>query len=211
MAHMEEEGAPRQVLDLETTVRLVEEAQGGNRKSEERLFALYAPRIRRIAALRIGCSLRDFSRFDDIVQETLLKAFRNLDRFEIRSPGSFRNWISRIVENAIRDHLRRTEVEKRHVRPLPDEDGETLAESMAGSGIMTPGEILRQREFGQRVQDALLEVNRTHPRYGRVLDLLIYCEMTPEEIAGELGLPAETARTAIHRARKMLRGLLGEI
>jgi RNA polymerase sigma-70 factor (ECF subfamily) len=210
MASMESADPPRQVLDFETTVHLVEEAQRGSREAAEELFARYAPRVREIAAKRLGCPLRDFSRFDDIVQETLLKAFRGLPLFEIRSPGSFQNWITRIVVNAIRDHLRRIEVEKQHNRPLSDEDAESFAKSLIKSGVLTASEILRKKEFWERVKNALLEVNRTNPRYGRVLDLLINRQMEPQEIARELGLPDAKARIAIHRARKMLKGLLGE-
>lgn len=55
--------------------------------------------------LRICCLyLRDWSAAEDVVQETFLKAFRNLDSF--RGESSEKTWLIRIALNACRDYRR---------------------------------------------------------------------------------------------------------
>jgi hypothetical protein len=75
-------------LDIETTLRLVRGAKSGDRKSLEDLFARYLPKVRRIVALRLGCTLRDFAAYEDMVQEGLLRAFEKLEQFQELSEGA---------------------------------------------------------------------------------------------------------------------------
>src|ERR1700704_1747132 len=48
---------------------------------------------------------RDFQKVEDLAQETFLKAWRFLDRFDGRAP--FNHWLSRIALRVALDHLRR--------------------------------------------------------------------------------------------------------
>src|ERR1700691_996075 len=48
---------------------------------------------------------RDFQKVEDLAQETFLKAWRFLDRFDGRAP--FHHWLSRIALRVALDHLRR--------------------------------------------------------------------------------------------------------
>jgi hypothetical protein len=64
-------------------------AKSGDRKSLEDLFARYLPKVRRIVALRLGCTLRDFAAYEDMVQEGLLRAFEKLEQFQELSEGGF--------------------------------------------------------------------------------------------------------------------------
>lgn len=47
-------------------------AQDGDRAALETLFTRYLPRVRRIVAARMGCTLAGFAVEDDVVQESLL-------------------------------------------------------------------------------------------------------------------------------------------
>jgi RNA polymerase sigma-70 factor (ECF subfamily) len=60
---------------------------------------------------------RDHHRLEDLSQETFIKAWRSLDRFDGRAP--FQHWLSKIAVNVALDHLRR---ERRHRNEvgLPD-------------------------------------------------------------------------------------------
>ncbi len=55
---------------------------------------------------------------EDIVQETLLRAWRGLSRFDRR--GSVHTWLYRIATNACLDELRRRPRRAEPVRPFPD-------------------------------------------------------------------------------------------
>src|SRR5262245_38872233 len=59
--------APMPQVDLETTLRLVRGAQAGDRVALEALFERYLPRVQRIVSLRLGCPLKDFAGYEDLV------------------------------------------------------------------------------------------------------------------------------------------------
>ena len=65
---------------FDTTVHLVQAAQGGDRQALEDLFTRYLPRVRQIVSLRMGRRLTKFVEFEDVTQESLLKIFNGLHR-----------------------------------------------------------------------------------------------------------------------------------
>src|SRR6266567_765676 len=94
---------------------LLARAQAG----DERAFrALVEPHRR---ALQVHCYRMLGSPHDaeDIVQETLLRAWRALDRFEPRA--SLRTWLYRIATNACLDEIERRGNRPEPVEPFPDE------------------------------------------------------------------------------------------
>jgi DNA-directed RNA polymerase specialized sigma24 family protein len=52
-------------------------------------------------------SARDLRDTDDLVQDTLLRAFKRLETFENRGEGAFLAYLRQSLLNAIRDDLRR--------------------------------------------------------------------------------------------------------
>ena len=108
----------------ETTAVLIARARAGDTPASERLFARCLPVLRRWAHHRLPARLRDTGDTDDLVQETLLRAFRNLDTFEHRGEGAFLAYLRSILLNAVRDGMRRAE--HRHAALPLDE---TLADA----------------------------------------------------------------------------------
>ena len=101
------------VVGFEQTVNLVRRAQTGDARASAALFERYLPIVGQIVALRVGKPMRDFGEDEDIVQQSLLNALRQLGGLEFHSEGAFRNWMVQLVENTIRDHLRRQNAQKR--------------------------------------------------------------------------------------------------
>jgi|RhiMethySRZTD1v2_1073278.scaffolds.fasta_scaffold55892_2 RNA polymerase sigma factor (sigma-70 family) len=197
-------------LDIETTLRLVRGAKSGDRKSLEDLFARYLPKVRRIVALRLGCTLRDFAAYEDMVQEGLLRAFEKLEQFQELSEGGFYNWISTCVASAMNLRFRKQDAAKRgggREKPFADYGEDGLADSiLAGTG---PGPRTRasQQELQEKLEAALLSL-KTHHR--EVIILRHLCGMQSDEIACTLGFAsAATARKVIERAVAELRRKLG--
>ena len=190
---------------FDDTVRLVQASQGGDEAALERLFARYLPRVRQIVALRMGRKLCEIQDCDDLVQESLLVALRNLGSFEIRSEGSFRHWISRLVENRIRDAARRTGALKRGAgkeRTFAAYDSSVLSDSVLAGRDPTPSQVLQGRELEERLENALLQLDERHRR---VIELRRLCELEYQEIAEELGLSgASSARSLFARAMNAL-------
>jgi RNA polymerase sigma-70 factor (ECF subfamily) len=193
-------------LVYEETLVLVGAAQKGDRNALESLFERYLPRVRRTAALRTGWRLNQFVEFDDIAQDTLIKVFQGLDRFEQKFEGSFRNWLANCVQCEIADQARRAVAKKRgggKVRRFGDCASETLVSSIFAGDEKSPSEVVQVRELGEQLESVLLDM----PKHSREVIILRYlCELTYEEIAAEMGLGQEaTARKACSRALQKLK------
>ena len=201
---------PSEDFSLENTMQLVREAQGGDREAMENLFTRFAPRVRRIVAMRMGKSIRDFALHDDIAQEALLKAFQGLERFEERSVGTFRNWLSRCVETAIVDHFRHKNAQKRGAgkeRRFSDAGDESLSTSIFMGDDPTPSAVARGHELEEKIEAALLRMDE---RYREVIVLNRLCGMSHAEIAETLGMGQEgTARQVCFRAMHKLKEMIG--
>ncbi|MDA8017410.1 MAG: sigma-70 family RNA polymerase sigma factor [Thermoanaerobaculia bacterium] len=94
--------------DLQSTAVLIEQARSGEDEARDQLMARYVPILHRWARGRLPAYARDLSETADLVQITLLRALRNLDRFESRGEGAFLGYLRQILLNAIRDEKRRT-------------------------------------------------------------------------------------------------------
>jgi RNA polymerase sigma-70 factor (ECF subfamily) len=190
-------------IDLETTLRLARSAKTGNRAAMNDLFARYLPRVRQIAALRLGRRVRDFAEIEDIVQDAFVKALRGFERFEPVSVGAFRNWLVTCVVSAIVDRERARRALKRdwkRERSLANLEYEPL------SSALFPSKIAADRELEEKLEAAILELS---PRYREAVILRYLCEMTPAEVATVMGFAdVQNARNAYHRALKKLRSLL---
>jgi RNA polymerase sigma-70 factor, ECF subfamily len=136
----------------------------------------------------------DSAEAEDLVQETFAKALRGFASFQAGT--NFRAWMFRILRNSFlssRTGLKQTVV-------LNEED-ETLPTAASSS----PESLLILEANRELVQQALAEL----PVPFR--EILLLCEveeMSYQEIAETLAIPAGTVMSRLYRARKALRGLL---
>jgi len=91
----------------ESSLALLERARAGDRHALETLLSRYRPRLSRWAHRRLPIWARDLSDTDDLVQDTLVKAIRNLDAFASEHQQGFQNYLRLAMINAVRDHVRR--------------------------------------------------------------------------------------------------------
>jgi RNA polymerase sigma-70 factor (ECF subfamily) len=130
---------------------------------------------------------------EDLVQETLFRAFRGLDRW--RAEASFRSWLFTIAGNLTRDAFRRRK--GREVIPLEDRDLPDRAD---------PAAELAAGELEERLRAELARL----PRLQREVFVLRAQEGTSyEEIASALGTTPGAARVHYHHAVKRLKELVG--
>jgi RNA polymerase sigma-70 factor (ECF subfamily) len=138
---------------------------------------------------------QDTAEAEDLVQETFAKALRGFSSFQAGT--NFRAWMYRILRNSFlssRTGLKTTVV-------FDEEDQET-APSTEGT---TPESLLIAQATRETVQRAMEEL----PVHFR--EILLLCEveeMSYQEIAETLAIPAGTVMSRLFRARKALRGLL---
>ena len=130
---------------------------------------------------------------EDLVQETMLRAFRRIETF--RGKSSFRTWLMTIGSNLLKDSWRR-----RQRRPvLPLDDREIIDESSDPAGEAMAEDLATR--LGACLQ--------TLPRLQRDVFLLRAQQgLEYAEIANALGSTAGAARVHYHHAIKRLKKLL---
>lgn len=187
---------------------LVARAKTGEFASFEELVGRHEERVYRLA-MRL---VRNETDAQEVVQETLLSAWRNLPRFEGKS--QFGSWVYRIAANAALMLLRSR---RRHPQVSFDEVGEQALEeappeqaSGFGAGVdwsRRPDEQLQSSELRRHIQaavDALPDSTRT------VFLLRDVDGLSTEETAEALDITVPTVKTRLHRARLALRRTISE-
>ncbi len=161
------------------------------RDAMQHLDALYS------TGLRLTRSPSDA---EDLVQETLLKAFRFYDRFE---PGTnMKAWLIRIETNTFINRYRR-KVRERDVfdGPAAQPVGAGVMSRAAMRGLTDPIGDADRRLLAGEIQAALDQL----PEDFRVMVVLADVEeLSYKEIAEAVGCPVGTVMSRLHRARKAM-------
>jgi RNA polymerase sigma-70 factor, ECF subfamily len=154
------------------------------------VFDRYYAEIHGYVARRLGSS-----RADDVAAETFLIAFDRRRRYDVAYADA-RPWLYGIASNLIG---RQRRAELRQYRALARADRPC---STDGDGV--------DRRLDAQAQRAALAAALVGlaARDREVLLLVAWAQLTCEEAAQALGIPAGTARSRLHRARKKTRAAL---
>jgi RNA polymerase sigma-70 factor (ECF subfamily) len=135
---------------------------------------------------------------DDLVQETLLKAFRFFDKFE--KGTNSKAWLFRILKNSYINEYRRQVKEPNKV---DYEDVQNFYENIKATDIKT--QHYEEDAFNNLLDDNISNAVTKLPEDFRTVIILSDIEgYTYEEIADFVDCPVGTVRSRLHRARKML-------
>lgn len=155
-----------------------------------RIFDRHAVAIHGFAAARVGADLAD-----DATAEVFRVAFERRGSFDT-AVAYARPWLYGIAMNVVRrtmrDHYRGIAALERMVgrRHLPNEP------------MLDAGARLDAADELSHLRDALLTLTDDECE---VLLLVAWEQLSPSDAAEVLGIPPETARTRLHRARKRIR------
>jgi len=175
---------------------LVKKAQDGDRTAFEELVR----RTSRLAFARLYLETGDSHRAEDLLQETLLLAYRSLG--QLTDQAGFRGWLLAIAQNVAIDAALRESRLKRAAPPRAD----TPLTAVPANGP-PPEELAEHREMRERV----LAVLRSLPEEYRLpLTLRYLAGADYETISTQLGLTNGSLRGLLHRGLKMLRARLPE-
>lgn len=166
-------------------------------ESSDAAFARHViPEIEVMA--RVAMSLtRNTADAEDLVQDTLVRAYKAIDRFDGRYP---RAWLLTILRNT---NLNR--VVKRTVDVVPGSEAARDALDRTPSPELGPEQVTVDRTFDgvvERELAALPEAMRT------VIGLVDMNGLSYWEAAEVLGVPEGTVMSRLHRARKRMRDAL---
>jgi RNA polymerase sigma-70 factor (ECF subfamily) len=176
---------------------LVRSAQRGDGAAFEELVR----RTSRLAFARLYLETGDSHLSEDLLQETLLTAFRSLD--QLTEPAKFRAWLLRIAQNRAIDAARRNLRQKRLAGR-----SEQVALANQASGQAQPDEEAERSELRQQV----LGVLRTLPEEYRLpLTMRYLSGANYETIQTQMGLTNGSLRGLLHRGMNLLRAELERV
>lgn len=173
-----------------TDQQLVEYALKGDTSALEYLFGRYSQAVLKLHIQRTG----NREDADDMLQETLIKAYLNLHRYN--DAYTFGQWIFVIARNTFIDYSRR----KRDDLSI-DYVSKNSTSISAISTHPSPEESMIRSQ--QRVEFSSC-LKKMKPQYAELIDLRFVKELSYEEIAKKKSLPLGTVKTQIHRAREQM-------
>jgi len=157
--------------------RLLKRIAAGESSAMERLHATYADRLFRYALLRT----RDRQLAEDVVQETMLAAWRSASAY--RGDSSVSTWLFGICRHKVADALRRCP--QAETRPLPEAAvGDASAIEFWGT------------------------FDRLTPDDRELLLLAFHYGFSQQEVAQVLDVPVGTVKSRTFHARRRLQALM---
>jgi RNA polymerase sigma-70 factor (ECF subfamily) len=176
---------------LDADYLLVVRAQRGDRAAFEELVR----RTSRLVFARVYLETGDSHQAEDIVQDTLLTAYRTLG--QLTQPEKFRAWLLRIAQNNTLNVIRHNNCKKRTPEP------EILKlRQQAILSVVGPAEQAEQDELKQKV----LVILRDMPEEYRLpLTLRYLVGADYETIQTQMGLSKAAVRGLLHRGLQRLR------
>ena len=182
----------------ESDPHVVARARDGDREAFRALVERHSRYIFGLAQRMTG-SAQDA---EDVVQETWLKAHKQLGRFEARA--DFRTWLHRICVNCSIDLIRARRHREDAHDPADLEEG-PLSERGSESQPM-PDRLAASAQIQVRVQEALTRLTALE----RAAFTLRHVEgMSIEEVGVQLGLKTSATKHSIFRAVRKMREALG--
>lgn len=166
---------------------LVEKSKLGDRKTQYKLYSLYVNAMFNVS-MRMVQSKEDA---EDILQESFVDAFKNLNSFRYES--TFGSWLKRIVINKSINHLKLKRVPLVAMDDykgwIPEQEEEVKAQDLDVSSIKN---AIKQLPQG----------------YQTIVNLYLIEGYDHVEIGEILGISTSTSKSQYHRAKKKLIALM---
>lgn len=167
---------------------LVRAAAAGEMRAFEALYRRHAGRVHGAIKRLVGVD----ARAEELAQEAFVRAWQKLAGFRFES--AFGSWLYRLAVNTALMDLRGRA------------GAENLEDMMPVEDVLPAADSHGRNELGMDLQRA---VDRLPPRARAVLVLHDVEGWRHEDIAAELGMAVGTSKAQLHRARGLLRRMLG--
>lgn len=177
-----------------STPEIIERARKGDAEAFRELVESYSPRLFRLAYRITG----DEPSAEDAVQETFLRAYRSLGRFDSRS--QFGTWLHRIAVNTAVEIVRKQQRHRSRHEEMPAVVDAPLPSSDPG-----PDRLALGQEVERAVRSALAGLS---PMERTAFILRHFEGRSIAEICDHLGLGVSAGKQAVFRAVKKLRIVL---
>jgi RNA polymerase sigma-70 factor (ECF subfamily) len=186
---------------MERDADLIAALKAGDRRAVlEGLMERYRQKVMHLAVSIV----RDPALAEDLSQTVFVKAWQALSKFDGRA--SLSTWLYTITRNTCLTALER----ERRIVPLEDfnevadDDGDPMLFGTAQAGVESAGQAAAEYDVAK-----LLE--KLPEPYRRVVVLFYLEDRSCEEVAELLSMPTGTVKALLHRGRKRLAALAGEL
>src|SRR5262245_30662182 len=142
---------------------LIQRARQGEREAFDVLAREHEGPLRSLISIQLGEGLRSRVEVDDLLQETLLRAFRSIEQFRGQDDDTLRGWLAGIAHHAVADRARRLTAGKADYRREVSLDA-SVTGSLSDSGAFpaealsrqtSPSRMLRREERLDRLLQAI--------------------------------------------------------
>jgi RNA polymerase sigma factor (sigma-70 family) len=172
----------------DATTALLARLRAGDPEALAVLMERYLPILERWASGRLPRWARDITDTGDLVQETLIRTFKTIERFEPRGEGALLAYLRQALRNRITDELR-----SRARRPAP-----STIETSQPDDAASPLELAVGTELLDRYERALASLR---PAEREAIIARVELGYGYDELASALGKPTPgAARVAVTRA-----------
>jgi RNA polymerase sigma-70 factor, ECF subfamily len=185
---------------------LIEGARRGDAECRERLFGLCRSYLGFVARSQIETSLRRKVDASDLVQETMLEAYRDFERFEGHSEQEWLAWLRRILNHNAADFIRRyrgtaKRAAGREVHFRDPNDSHSPGAPEPAADCLTPSQEFLQIDTELRVTAALSNLS---PDYQEVIVLRNLQRLPFNEVAERMDRTRPAVQMLWMRAIKKL-------
>lgn len=187
---------------METIVKnRIRQVKSGDQNAFSEIVELYKDKVYILCYRMLGNS----HEAEDIAQEAFIRAYMNIDSYNIDK--KFSTWLYRIATNLSIDRIRKKKPDFYLDAEVKGTEGLTMYSQVA-SDTPLPEDEVESLELQQSVQEEILKLPE---KYRAVIVLKYIEELSLKEISDILGLPISTIKTRIHRGREALRKQLREV
>jgi RNA polymerase sigma-70 factor (ECF subfamily) len=193
---------------------LVLAAVGGDKAALTVLLTRTQPALRDRIAREIPADLQGTIGVDDIVQQSLVGAFRDIKRFEPRGARAFERWLTTIALHALRNAIKSNRRKKRGggrspVQGAAADLNDSLVDlfDQVAAPVRTASRSIARREAALAMRSAMAKLPDD---YRRALWGVCVENRPAAEVAAEMGRTVRAIHNLCHKGKLRLAELMGD-
>ncbi|MED5049300.1 RNA polymerase sigma factor SigW [Bacillus siamensis] len=179
----------------------IKQVKKGDQNAFAEIVDLYKDKIYQLCYRMLG----NVHEAEDIAQEAFIRAYVNIDSFDINR--KFSTWLYRIATNLTIDRIRKKKPDYYLDAEVAGAEGLTMYSQIAADGVL-PEDAVLSLELSDTIQKKILKLP---DKYRTVIVLKYIDELSLIEIGEILNIPVGTVKTRIHRGREALRKQLRDL
>jgi len=169
-------------------IKLISDCKKGKAEAQDKIYDLYSAAMLGICA-RYADNIEEA---EDILQDSFIKIFTKVSKYQFESVAPFSAWMKRIVVNTALNHIRNNKKNK-----IFDQLDEKVEMQYQESTTENSNINISQ-------EDILKLIQNLPSGYKLVFNLYVFEKYSHQDIAAELGVSVNTSKTQLFKARQML-------